>query len=258
MDPAPAQGDSAVLAAESRWLRWSIAFVWLATGLLVVFPYYREVGETYLARLGLPGALMYLTCAFEVALGLWVAPRPASTWVTALQAALILGFTAILAVAAPELFVHPLGMVAKNLPLLAVIGAAWLIAREGWTGRVEWLLRVGLAAIWLIEGLSKLLFPQPLATELVTGSGLVPGDPALFLTLLGVLQIAAGLGTLLLRGRPLQWLLGAQIAALILLPLLITAQDWRWWVHPFGPLTKNAPIAVDSLVLARHARVLRH
>jgi hypothetical protein len=30
---------------EGRWLRWSVAFVWLATGLSVLHPDYREVGH---------------------------------------------------------------------------------------------------------------------------------------------------------------------------------------------------------------------
>ena len=48
----------------------SVAFVWLATGLLVLHPYYREQGQEALGRLGLPDWFMYATCAAEVLLGL--------------------------------------------------------------------------------------------------------------------------------------------------------------------------------------------
>src|SRR5262249_55493786 len=50
---------------EARWLSWGVAFVWLATGLLVLHPRYREIGHDYLSRLGLPDWLMYATCAGE-------------------------------------------------------------------------------------------------------------------------------------------------------------------------------------------------
>jgi hypothetical protein len=70
-------------------LRLSIAFVWLFTGLAVLHPYYREVGQEYLARLGLPDSVMVATCAFEVLLGLRVALGPASTWLMLLQVAMV-------------------------------------------------------------------------------------------------------------------------------------------------------------------------
>src|SRR5690349_18829885 len=111
---------------EERALCGGAGFVWLVTGLGVLHPYYREVGNAYLARLGLPDGLMYATCAGEVLLGLRVALGRATTAVTALQVVVIAGFTAILAILDPPLLVHPDGVLTKNLPLLATIGTAWL------------------------------------------------------------------------------------------------------------------------------------
>src|SRR6516165_2072389 len=82
--------------ADARLLRWSVGFVWLATGVAVLHPWYRARGSEYLARLGLPDWVMYGTCAFEVVLGLRVALGRASTWLTVLQAAMIVTFTIIL------------------------------------------------------------------------------------------------------------------------------------------------------------------
>src|SRR5262249_62219157 len=107
---------------EVRWLCLSIAAVWLATGVAVLHPYFREAGAEYLAPLGLPPAVMVATCIAEIVLGLRVALGRPSTWVTGLQVLLILGFTIILAGSAPRLLVNPFGMVTKNLPLLAAIG----------------------------------------------------------------------------------------------------------------------------------------
>src|SRR5262245_42135805 len=120
---------TAAAHADGRWLRWSVAFVWLATGVAVLHPYYRQIGRGYLAPLGLPDAVMVATCAAEVLLGLRVALGKATAGVSALQAVLILGFTSILAWLDPWLLVHPFGVLTKNLPLLAVIGTAWLVER---------------------------------------------------------------------------------------------------------------------------------
>src|SRR5262249_47298963 len=86
---------------DARLFRWAIAFVWLAAGLLVVVPYYRDIGTHYLNRLGLPPWVMFATCFAEVALGIRVALGRATTWITILQVGAIVTFSAILAVLEP-------------------------------------------------------------------------------------------------------------------------------------------------------------
>ena len=80
-------------AKDVRWLRWSVAFLWLATGLGVFHQHYREVGHDYLERLHLADEIMYATCVAEIALALRVAFGRPATWITVLQIALIIGFT---------------------------------------------------------------------------------------------------------------------------------------------------------------------
>jgi hypothetical protein len=242
---------------EQRALCGGVAFVWLVTGLSVLHPYYREVGHDYLSRLGLPDSLMYMTCAAEVLLGLRVALGPPTTVVTALQVVMVAGFTVILACLDPRLLAHPDGILTKNVPLLATLGTAWLLWREGSNRRAEWLLRGGMAVIWVTEGLfPKILFPAAWEVALVARSGLVHGDAAVFLRVMGACEVVAGVAALLLRGRPLRWLLGAQLAALVVLPALVGWQEPHLWVHPFGPLTKNVPILVGTAALWRRAQSL--
>lgn len=231
-------------------LRWAVAFVWLATGLLVFHPMYRAVGVAELARLGLPGWLMYATCGAEVVLGMAIVTRPPTLHMTAIQVAVVCVFSLILAVTQPMLLVNPFGMLTKNIPFCAVVVATLLVHREGWTVRARGVLRGGVAAIWITEGLlPKILFQQEVELEVVAASGLVPIDPGVFLAALGVVQVASGIAVLVLRGGALRFVLQAQLAALVLLPALVSYQMPSLLVHPFGPMTKNVPIAAGTWVL---------
>jgi hypothetical protein len=231
-----------------------VAIVWLVTGVMVLHPGYRAVGHDYLERLGLPDWVMVATCVFEVALGLRVALGPASTWLTTLQVAMIVTFTVILGWLDPPLLVNPFGALTKNLPLLALLGTAWLVEREGWTRRAVWLLRAGIASIWLTEGIfPKVGFQQAVELNMVTRCGdLVPLPAATFLVLMGLAEAASGVLVLVLRGRPLRLVLGCQLAALIVLPLIAGGLLPELWFHPFMPLVKNVPIIAGTAALLRH------
>lgn len=241
---------------DERTLRCSVAFVWAATALLVLHPTYRAEGQVWLDRLGLGPVWMWLACAGELVLAIWIVLRPTTRALALLQTVAVLGFTTTLALLEPLLLAHPFGVLSKNLPLLFVLWTAAALHRDqAWTPATQRLLQVGVAVPWFTEGLfPKVLFQQPLELAVVSGSGLVPIDPGLFLTLLGFAQIAAAVATVTLRGRTLRLLLLGQAAALVLLPLLVSWQLPWLWVHPFGPLTKNVPILVGTLVLWRQLR----
>lgn len=245
--------------SEAKAMRWSIAFVWLWTGLAVLHPAYRAIGSRYLEPLRLPDWIMYATCVGEMLLGLRVACFPPDRWTTLLQLMLIGSFTAILSWIEPMLLVHPLGVLTKNVPLAALIATAWLVQHEGWTRRALWLLRAGMASIWLTEGLfPKILFQQQDEIDIVARSGLAPGDPAVFLRFMGVCQAVSGVAALVCRGRLLRVVLVCQIAGLIVLPLLVSSQDWPLWVHPFGPMIKNVPMIAGHVLLLRHGERFEH
>jgi len=242
----------ATAADDARLLRYGVAFVWLATGVLVVHPAYRSEGVSSLRRMHLPGILMYATCAFEVALAARVAFARSTAWLTWLQVGMIASFTVLLAMSEPWLLASPFGVLTKNVPIVACIVAAHRLEREGWTPRAMWILRAGVAAIWLTEGLGpKILLQQPVELAIAVRSGLSFGHPSAMLRAIGVAQVLSGLAALALRGRPLRILLGAQIAALVVLPLAVSWQLPLLWVHPFGPFTKNVPILVGTLVVLR-------
>lgn len=237
---------------DARWLFRGAALVWLTTGLGVLHPAYRAVGERYLDLLGAPHWLMWLTCAFEVPFAIAVATLRPGVWLAALQVGLIAVFSVLLAVAEPLMLANPFGMITKNLPLCAGLISGALIMREGWSTRARWVLRAGVALIWITEGLfPRVLFQQAVEVGVVANSGLVPIDPSLFLTLMGVAQLTSGLATLVLRGRWLKVLLLGELVAAVVLPLMVGVQLTELWVHPFGPLTKNVPLLVGTVMLLR-------
>ncbi len=235
-----------------RALRAGIAFVWLATAMSVLHPTYREIGTAYLALGGLPPWLMYASCGAEAVLGLFLLATRPTHLDTIAQTAAIAFFTVFLAVFSPALLTSPFGMLTKNLALVAVIWAGWWWHRPGRRDVAVWVLRVGAAAPWVTEGLiPKILFQQQVELEIVTRSGLVPMSPSLFLYLLGGAQLASGIAALVVRGRLLRWLLIAQATALVALPVLVSVQMPTLWVHPFGPLIKNVPIIIATVVVLR-------
>jgi len=77
-------------------------------------------------------------------------------------------------------------------------------------------------------------------------------DPSLFLTLAGIGEALGGVALLLLRGRLLRWLLILQTVGLLVICVLVTNYDPRQWFHFAGPLTKNVPLIVGTVVLLRH------
>jgi uncharacterized membrane protein YphA (DoxX/SURF4 family) len=250
---SPARDPRAV--DDEALLRRGVAMVWLATGLGVFHPYYRAIGNGYLRPLGLPALVMVATCAVEIGLSLALWLRPTDLRQALAQTAPVIAFTLILGFEQPLLLVHPFGVLSKNLPLLGAVWAAYLLQREGWTPRAERTLRVSMAIVWLTEGLfPKLLYVSPLETQVVMALGVSAATAVTLIHVAGALQMLSGLGVLLLRGRPLTWLLGALLAGLVLLPLLVTRSHPSMWVHPFGPLTKNFPILAGSFVLLRRAR----
>ena len=232
----------------------SVAFVWAWTAVGVIHPWYREMGMGYLAPLGLPSWVMWGTCVAEAMLAGVILYTPPARWLVAVQTAMIAAFSTILIVSSPILLVHPMGVLTKNIPLLAVLWGGLELYRHGWTPMARGTLRFGMGIIWITEGLfPKLLFQQPV--ELVLVESLLPSFPvpaSLVIMAVGLAQVGAGLLVFTLRGRCSAALLYLLAAALIVLPLGFTFVTPEAWFDPFGPFSKNVPILAGTLVLAYH------
>jgi uncharacterized protein YbjT (DUF2867 family) len=103
-------------------LRWSIAFIWLVTGIVSAFVSTAE-GFRLLEQIGISGPLaslaLYGTAYFEIGLGLATAAGWRLRLLGTIQIILMLGFMAILTWGMPGLWLHPFGPLTKNIPLIA-------------------------------------------------------------------------------------------------------------------------------------------
>ncbi len=120
-------------SVEARWtayltplrlvVQWSVAFIWIATGVVSAWIYPEQESLKLLAGVGLTGTLakiaLYGTSYFEIVLGICTAIGFRLRWMGALQLLLMFGFMGILTYGSPSFWVHPFGPLTKNIPLIA-------------------------------------------------------------------------------------------------------------------------------------------
>ncbi|MES2977453.1 MAG: SDR family oxidoreductase [Pseudomonadota bacterium] len=118
---------SALLSAWVPPLRWSIAAVWIWTGIVSLGLYPVEDSLGLLARVGVHGAMallmLYGAAILDLAFGIATLALRGELrrWLWVAQALLIVGYTLIISWRLPEYWLHPYGPVLKNLPMLAAI-----------------------------------------------------------------------------------------------------------------------------------------
>ena len=108
-------------------LRASVAFVWIVTGIVSLGLYPVEESLAQLARTGVPTWLapwlLYAAATIDLAFGILVFALHGKSrqrlWRA--QAALIAGYSVIIAIWLPEYWLHPYDPMLKNMPLLAVL-----------------------------------------------------------------------------------------------------------------------------------------
>lgn len=136
----PQQAHQAGPAVVLRWLlpllRYSVAAVWIVTGLLSFGLYPVADSLALLARLGLHGTvalvLLYGAATFDLLLGVAVLAWRRVPLLWAAQIGLILGYTALITWRLPDFWLHPFGPILKNLPMLAAILLLWAFEDSRW------------------------------------------------------------------------------------------------------------------------------
>jgi uncharacterized protein YbjT (DUF2867 family) len=136
----PADAPMIRMAAQLQWLlpilRWSIALVWMVTGVISLGLYPTELSYELLARVGVPGSLaplmLYGAALMDLAFGVAILMMRRRQWLWMAQIAVILLYTVIISWRMPEFWLHPFGPLLKNLPMLAGIVVLQQLERRSW------------------------------------------------------------------------------------------------------------------------------
>ncbi|HKU94286.1 MAG TPA: NAD(P)H-binding protein, partial [Vineibacter sp.] len=114
-------------------VRVALAALWLLSGILgwLAPPDAWRDLSAMLERLSLPVALLANAfCALDVVIGLLVLFRWRPALLAAFQVAVVAGYTVVLSLLVPALWLHPFGPLLKNLPILALIAVWAVLERE--------------------------------------------------------------------------------------------------------------------------------
>jgi len=105
-------------------LRFALAFVWIGSAFVSVMLYPQAESLALLSRFSLSGsaaiATLYGACLLDFGLGAATLLKPGrKLWMV--QIAIILVYSALVAVVLPEFLINPFGPILKNVPLLALL-----------------------------------------------------------------------------------------------------------------------------------------
>lgn len=124
--------------------------------------------------------------------------------------------------------------------------------KDRWHAQLYFLrlpLRLSIALLWIVTGLLSFgLYPVEDSYALLARAG-IQGDVLPGMLLYGAAAWDFLLGAALLAGRRVRLIGLLQIATILVFTAIITATIPTEWLHPFGPVTKNIPLIVATLVM---------
>ncbi len=134
------QREAMLIAAQLAWLlpllRYSIALVWIWTGIVSLGLYPARESYELLARVGITGALapamLYGAAVLDLLIGVGTLILSRRRWLWLLQLAVIGGYTVIITFKLPEFWLHPYGPLSKNLVMLAAIYLLYTLEARRW------------------------------------------------------------------------------------------------------------------------------
>jgi len=102
--------------------------------------------------------------------------------------------------------------------------------------------KYSLAFLWIFTGITSIYFSPEIGYEILASASItgVIADVSVYAG--GVLDILIGLWLLISFRIKLCCIL--QVTVIVLYTVLLTFIDSSFWLHPFGPITKNIPIIV--------------
>ncbi|MBL6852082.1 MAG: SDR family oxidoreductase [Alphaproteobacteria bacterium] len=111
-------------------LRWAIALTWFGSGLAGLF--HRDAIAANMPMLGQapPTGLIWAVCLLDLLIGAAVVARWRTRLMTAAQVAVVAGYTTVLTLSEPSLWIEPFGPLLKNLPFVAAVLALAVLETE--------------------------------------------------------------------------------------------------------------------------------
>lgn len=105
-------------------------------------------------------------------------------------------------------------------------------------------LRLVVALLWIWTGLVSLgLYPKADSLALLADVGVTGALAPWALCAGAVLDLALGIAVLATRGSARRWVWAAHLATMAAYTAILSLAAPHWWLHPFGPLSKNLPVA---------------
>lgn len=142
LDPAnfanPAQRASAVMSWGIPAIRITMAALWLITAFVSWFGWSHTESGQWLGRCGIPAPwqepVLLAASVMDALVGLGLLFISAG-WIWLLQLLFVGFYTVIMSICLPEFWLHPFGILSKNLPLLALIAVMWRLEEGRKQGR---------------------------------------------------------------------------------------------------------------------------
>jgi uncharacterized protein YbjT (DUF2867 family)/uncharacterized membrane protein YphA (DoxX/SURF4 family) len=122
---------------------------------------------------------------------------------------------------------------------------------ERWQARLFFLrplLRLTIGLLWLFTGIvSAFIYPVEASYQLLAATGITGIMAPIMLYSAAFLDGLLGIATLI--GYRLRLVVGLQLFLMLSYTVIITWALPALWIHPFGPVTKNLPLIVATLIM---------
>jgi len=186
-----------------------------------------------------PQRVIALPDRVTLLVGRWMDAWPAGPFTSEALSMLARGNTAPVDAFAQLLMRQPRSL---KLPTHAIIGKARheQALLSLWLAPLRWVV----ALLWIWTGMVSLgLYPRQDSLALLASVG-VTGMLAWFsLYAAAALDLVLGLAVFFTRGRARRWVWLAQLLTMGAYTAILSWGAPQWWIHPFGPLSKNLPVA---------------
>lgn len=99
-----------------------------------------------------------------------------------------------------------------------------------------------LAFLWTFTGLTSIFFSPDIGYEILASANITGSTADFSVYAGGALDIVLGLW--LLTSVKTKLCCVVQVAVIVIYTIILTGIEPSFWLHPFGPITKNFPIVV--------------